>query len=377
VGVQLPVVVERLNGVSLQNVAGLSAAQSRLVTVKSFEQGPNPSLSAFNLMNYDASKAVPVITLTGIFNDTAATWKSLPDLLQSGPGDRNFVVEIESDQVAQLRFGDDTNGLPPQSGTTFNAAYRIGNGTAGNVGAESLVFLAAADPRIQSCINPLPASGGIDPETSEQIRRRAPQAFLTQERAVTMADYEAVVDANPQFEGAVATLRWTGSWYTVFLTAQPKTGTNLLPALQQVLKNNIERYRLAGQDFDFESPQYVPLQIELAVCVDPEYFRSDVQQSLLQVLGSQLLPNGKRGFFSPGAFTFGQTVYLSPIYAAARQVAGIVSVAATRFQPLGTKSDVYLANGEIPLGPLQIALMQNDPSFPNRGQLTLVMQGGK
>jgi hypothetical protein len=40
-----------------------------------------------------------------------------------------------------------------------------------------------------------------------------------------------------------------------------------------------------------------------------------------------------------------------------------------------TKS--YLKRGEIPLGSLQIAQMDNDPSYPNHGRLTLVMQGGK
>lgn len=377
VGVQLPIVAEQFNGVSLATVAGLFTSSSELVTVRSFEQEPNPSLSALDLMNYDADQAVPIITLTGTHNSAATKWICEPDLLESGPTDPSFVVEIESDQTAHLRFGDDTNGLRPESGASFTAGYRVGNGTAGNVGAESLIFLAAADVRIQTCINPLPASGGVDPETTDQIRRRAPQAFLTQERAVTMADYEAVVDRNSQVEQSVATLRWTGSWYTVFLTAQPKAGGNLPRVLEKALKRNVERYRLAGQDTQFEPPQYVPLQIELAICVDPDYFQSNVRQSLLQVLGSQTLPNGQRGYFYPGTFTFGQTVYLSPIYAAARQVAGVLSVTATIFQPQGVNSDVYLTNGEIPLGPFQIALMQNDPSFPNHGQLTLVLQGGK
>src|SRR5262249_49184797 len=187
---------------------------SELVTVRSFEQEPNPSLSAHDLMNFDASQAVPVITLSGIHNGVTTKWTPEPDLLKNGPSDPNFVVEIESDQTAYLRFGDNTNGLRPESGTSFTASYRIGSGVAGNVGAESLVFLATADARIQTCINPLPASGGIDPETTDQIRRRSPQAFLTQERAVTMADYEAVVDRNPQVEQSVATLRWPRSSYT-------------------------------------------------------------------------------------------------------------------------------------------------------------------
>lgn len=377
VDVQIPIVVEQFNAVSLATVSGLFTSNSELVSVKSFEEQPNPSLSAFDLMNYDASQAVPVITLSGVHNNVTTQWTPEPDLLESGPGDTAFVVEIEANQTANLRFGDNTNGLRPESGTSFTAAYRIGNGTAGNVGAESLVFLAAADARIQSCTNPLPASGGIDPETTDQIRRRAPQAFLTQQRAITMPDYEAVVDSNPQVQESVATLRWTGSWYTVFITAQPKAGGNLPPVLESALDQNVERYRLAGQDLQFESAQYVPLQIQLTVCVDPDYFQSDVQQSLLQVLGSQLLPNGQKGIFFPGNFTFGQAVYLSPIYAAARQVPGVLSVTATVFQPQGVNSNIYLANGEIPLGPFQVALMQNDPSFPNHGQLTLVMQGGK
>ncbi|HEY3860547.1 MAG TPA: putative baseplate assembly protein [Verrucomicrobiae bacterium] len=371
VGVQAPIVVEQFNGVSLENVADLLAAESTLVTVQSFEEEPNPGLSAADLINYDASQAVPVIKLKGVFEETVTTWAVEPDLMESGPADRNFVVEIEFDGTASLRFGDNTNGLAPVSETSFTASYRIGNGSAGNVGADSLVFLAA-DPRIISCTNPLPATGGVDPETMEQIRRRAPQAFMTQERAVTMADYEAVAESNPQVDKAVATLRWTGSWHTVFVTAEPTSAGNLTPALSKALKRNINRYRLAGQDLQLESPEYVPLQIELIVCVEPDYFQNDVQAALLVVLGS-----GPNGLFHPGAFTFGQTVYLSPIYAAARTVTGVCTVTAKVFAPQGVTTSIYLAAGEIPLGPFQIARMDNDRSFPNHGQLTLDMEGGK
>jgi predicted phage baseplate assembly protein len=286
------------------------------------------------------------------------------------------VVEIESNGVARLRFGDGTNGRFPDSGTVFTAAYRIGNGTAGNVGANSLTFFAG-DPRIESCTNPLPAAGGVDPETNDQICRRAPQAFMTQERAVSMTDYENVTESNSQVKQAVAELRWTGSWYTVFIAAEPDNAGNLTPALKKTLTKTVNRYRLAGQDVQLESPQYVPLQIKLTVCVDPDYFQANVKQALVAVLGCQMQANGQPGYFAPDTFSFGETVYLSPIYAAARKVAGVMSVSASAFQPQGIATKGYLRRGEIPLGPLQIAQMDNDPSYPNRGQLTLVMQGGK
>ncbi len=377
VGVHLPVLVEQFNELTLQNVAATFAADSDLINVRSFSEEPNPSLSACVLMNYDAASAVPEITLSGSFEGMTTTWTPKADLLESGAADTNFVVEIEFDGTARLRFGDNTNGKFPESLTQFLATCRIGNGTAGNVGAESLVFLATGDGRIQSCTNPLPASGGVDPETMDQIRRRAPQAFMTQERAITMPDYEAIAERNTQIDQAVATLRWTGSWYTVFIAAEPKGGGNLTPALSKTLTRSINRYRLAGQDIQLQSPQYLPLKIELTVCVDPSYFQADVRQGLLQVLGSQPLANGQKGLFAPDTFTFGQTVYLSPIYAAARKVAGVTSVTATVFEPQGINSTTYLDNGEIPLGPFQIARMDNDRSYPNHGQLTLVLKGGK
>jgi hypothetical protein len=151
----------------------------------------------------------------------------------------------------------------------------------------------------------------------------------------------------------------------------------LTPALQQAVGASVETCRLAGQDLQLESPQYVSLQIALSVEVEDNYFRSDVEESLLEVLGNQILPNGQKGFFYPDNFTFGQAVYLSPIYAAARSVAGVSSVMATQFQPQGVNASQYLSTGEIKLGSLQVARLENNPSYPNHGQLILSMQGGR
>jgi predicted phage baseplate assembly protein len=287
---------------------------------------------------------------------------------------------VDTDGTAYLRFGDGANGMLPETGEVFTAVYRIGNGTAGNVGANCLTNFAAgvvADSTIGNCTNPLPASGGIDPETNAQIRRRAPQAFLTQERAVTMQDYVNVVEQNPQVEDGAAELRWTGSWFTVFITAEPVGDGSMSKALRRSLTRTVNEYRLAGQDILIEPPEYVPLDIELAICVDPEYFQSDVQQSLMQVLGSGTLPGGQPALFAPQNFKLGQPVYLSPIYAAARGVAGVEAVTATVFEPEGQNSQVYVQQGFIPIGPFQVARMDNDPSLPGNGQLRLTMSGGK
>jgi Baseplate J-like protein len=376
-----PVTVEQFTNLSPATAADEIDSESALVIVQGFAQSIDPTLAASDLMNLDPSTAIAAITLSGTLNNVTSTWTPLQNLLASGAEDTNFVVEVEADNTATLRFGDDTNGLMPPTGTAFTATCRVGNGTAGNVGAESLTSLASGDGRITGCSNPMPASGGTDPETNAQIQRRAPQQFLTQERAIIMPDYVTAAESNSLVHNAVAAQRWTGSWYTVFIAAEPQpssqtggaqTGGTLTAAQQKSVTATVNSFRLAGEDIQLDSPQYVSLDIVLTICVDPDYFNLKVQRALNQVLGS-----GPGGFFNPAKFTFGQNVYLSPIYAAARSVPGVNAVTATMFQIQGVSDNTYLASGEIPLGSLQIARLENNPSFPNHGQLTLNMEGGK
>ena len=138
------------------------------------------------------SDVLPQITLSSMTNGAPATWQSHRTLLNSAADARDFVVEVSDDGGAALRFGDDEHGERPQAGTQFSALYRIGHGTAGNVGAESIVHVvaSAADlAAIAAVRNPLPAAGGVDPETPDDVRRNAPAAFRRQERAVTAEDY--------------------------------------------------------------------------------------------------------------------------------------------------------------------------------------------
>ena len=64
------------------------------------------------------------------------------------------------------------------------------------MGANSLVIHSRM-LNVVTCTNPLPGTGGTDPETNAQIVRRAPQAFLTQERAITMAGLRKRSGAEP------------------------------------------------------------------------------------------------------------------------------------------------------------------------------------
>jgi Baseplate J-like protein len=382
-GVSAPVLVEQFLNVALSTIEAQVNTAADLISVVSYEGEPNLSLTAAELMETSANDAIPAIRVTSIAPTIGAlpvAWTPEPDLLGSGPEDAQFVIEIDSDGTAYLRFGDGTNGKEPVEGDDFSAVYRVGNGLPGNVGANCLVnvwTVVAARPNVLGCTNPLPSMGGVDPETAAQIRRRAPVAYLTQERAITMQDYATVAERNAQIEDAAAQTRWTGSWFTVFVTAEPTDNKTMSPALLKSLTRSVNQFRLAGEAACVEPPQYIPLQIALTVCVDPDSFAMDVKKALEQMLGSCMQPSGQPALFNPKNFRLGQSVYLSSIYAAARKVQGVTRVTATTFEPEGQNTRVYLQQGYIPMGPFQVAMLANDPSLPANGRLTLKMQGGR
>lgn len=319
----------------------------------------------------------PAITLQSTLGADSATWTPRRDLLNSDAAATEFVVEVESDGAAVLRFGDDEHGARPNPDTEFTATYRVGNGRAGNIGAEALTHIVSAHAEIIGVRNPLPATGGVEPESIEDARKNAPEAFRIQQRAVTPADYAEVTERATEVQRAAATFRWTGSWHTVFLTVDRLGGLDVDAEFERRIRDHLERFRMAGYDLEVDGPHLVPLEIEMDVCVDPEHFRSDVKRVLTEMLSNGTLPDGRRGLFHPDNFSFGQTVYLSPIYAATQAVDGVASVHITKFQRQGVDDPRPREEGRLELDRLEIARLDNDRNFPERGVLKLNLGGGK
>jgi hypothetical protein len=294
-------------------------------------------------------------------------WTARRDLLASDSQAAEFVVETENDGHAVLRFGDGVNGRAPLAREALYARLRIGNGEAGNVGAEAIGHIFANG--INGVRNPMPAQGGIDPQPLSQARLYAPQAFRRQERAVTVDDYAAMMEREPRVQRAVATRRWTGSWYTMFITVDRHDEESIDAEFEEELRAFIERYRLAGHDIEIDAPIFVSLDIELHVCAKPGYFAADVEQRLLEVFSAGRLPGGGTGFFYPDRFTFAQPVYLSAVIAAAMAVPGVSYVTPVRFQRLGRNPAGEIASGRIPMTRLEIARLDNDPNAPENGRL--------
>ncbi len=314
------------------------------------------------------------------------TWLPQKDLLESGPEDSGFVVEMDDDGFAHLRFGDGVCGRQPEAGADFLACYRIGNGTAGNVGAERISKIAfktnsadaAGQIQIISLRNPFAAQGGTDPEPVAEVKLFAPGAFQKViERAITADDYATLAERNPKLQQANVVLRWTGSWYEARVAVDPLGSESPDESLLRNVRAHLNHFRRLGHDLAVDAADYVPLQLTLDVCVLPQYQRGHVEAALLDVFSNRVLAGGQTGFFYPDNLTFGEGIYLSQIIAAAQAVTGVQSVKVTTFQRLCEPANNELSTGVLALAPNEIAQLDNDPNFPEHGKLTLNLRGGR
>jgi len=275
-------------------------------------------------------------------------------------------------------------GRMPDAGTRFQAVYRVGNGASGNVGAEAISHIVFRNRLPQGAEirprNPFPAVGGAVPEPFAEAKLFAPHGFRKElQRAITADDYAHIVmrDFKHKVQRAAAKLRWTGSWYEV-LVAIDRLGS--LEADEELLcemAGHLYRYRRIGHDVVVKPARYVSLQIAITVCVLPSYLRGHVKAALLDVFSNRLLRDGRLGFFHPDNLSFGEGIYLSKLVAAAQAVTGVESVIVTTLERFFEGPNGGIESGVLPLGPFEIARLDNDPSFPENGMLTLDVRGGR
>ncbi len=142
----------------------------------------------------------PVLVQSASRGDEAdgwADWQVVADFSASGPTDRHVLLDPASGELAfgpAVRQADGTIrqfGSVPARDTVIRAArYRTGGGRVGNVARGAISVLRSSVPYVAGVTNREAATGGVDGETLDEAKLRAPVALRTQERAVTQRDYE-------------------------------------------------------------------------------------------------------------------------------------------------------------------------------------------
>jgi hypothetical protein len=151
------------------------------------------------LQNFSLSKSpltyVSASTPTGTDTTLVARvnsieWHEEASLADMFPGSRTYFTEENHDGVTSVTFGDGRYGSRVPTGpSNVKAVYRSGIGASGNVDAGRISQLATRPLGVKDVINPVPSTGGTDPDTLEQARANVPIAIEALDRLVSLPDY--------------------------------------------------------------------------------------------------------------------------------------------------------------------------------------------
>ncbi len=274
-----------------------------------------------------------------------------------------------------IRFGDGEFGQIPAPDTNFRVKYRLGGTRRSNVAADTITTIDFAGGL--SVTNPLPATGGFDPETPAEVRQLAPEAFrsLTY-RAVRPEDYAEAAERLPWVQKAGSAFRWTGSWLTSFTTPDPKGKVILENPEKFQLTDQLNRFRQAGREINVLDPIYANIDLKIDVCVAENAYGGEVKERVMEALMGKTGINPREGYFSPDRFTFGTFLERSTLEAAIQNVPGVKAVEKITFRRrawFGWRTFTELSYDP---GMNAIIRIANDPLHPQRGTLNIYTHGG-
>ena len=307
---------------------------------------------------------------------TAEEWHEVISLIHSSGVDKHFTVETDEEGRSLVRFGDGTNGMELPEESKVTCQYQVGEPLEGNIGADQLTaFDDGKYAEVTQCWNPFDVSNGRAPEPVEEIIRRVPEAYrFRQLRAVTLQDYVNRARELEDVSNAAATYQWTGSWRTVRVTIDPRGTTELGRELREKVEDQLDAVRLIGEDLEIRPPEFVPLQIDVKVCVLPDYWPDDISYILDQEFSDGFTPDGRMGFFHPDLWTFGQPLRDSQIIGRIQSVPGVdhvVWVKMKRYNEATPGTDAI-----IELQPNEIIQVKNDPDHMELGSIQFDVRGG-
>ena len=172
---------------------------------------------------------------------------------------------------------------------------------------------------VKSVTNPLPATGGEDPESEASIRTSAPLTVLTLGRVVSLRDYEDFARTFAGLDKAHAVWTWAAGARGVYVPVAGADGA-VVPEgsdLQTKLVGALLSAGAPGIHVKVGSYRPAYFRVAATVRVDPIYLKEKVAAAVEAAL---------RANFSFEARAFGQPVALSEVVTVMQNVEGVVAV---------------------------------------------------
>lgn len=257
----------------------IELVQGELFT-NSFIHDVNYPFKKYILVSDNIDISTITVSIQNSETDTSGqydNWEQAKDITKITENSLVYFVEENADGFYQIHFGDGVLGKKLNDGNKITCSYLVARPDSNGIGFNGSVSTFSCDKyaSISNTITTVRSSyGGAEQETIESIRNKAPKSFTTQERAVTVDDYAAIL--MKQFPNIKDVNCWGGEdndppeYGKIFICIKPKNGETLSFNEKQDISNTLKRDRaVVGITSIFEDPEYTYLNTTSNIQVNP------------------------------------------------------------------------------------------------------------
>lgn len=248
----------------------------------------NTALRRFIIPSANIDTTTLLVTVQESASNTLTReYKHNSDITDIGANSFVYFVEENEMETWTVYFGDGVLGYRPKDGNIVQVSYLDTNGASANdITRFALVNPIASIYKDNVVLTATQKSfGGTDKEDISKIRFRAPQYYSSQNRAVTVDDYESIITKNYANIDAVAV--WGGEdnvppvYGKVYVSLKTKGYYALTQAEKTVIKNDlIKNTNVVTVTPELVDPDYMYIIVEGTVTYNPNLTTKSASQLL-------------------------------------------------------------------------------------------------
>jgi len=256
-----------------------------------YSQLSNPkSIFVLPDANIDTS-TIKVSVSPNAGNTFSETYTQVTEVLDITSESAAYFLQESKNGNYEIYFGDDVVGKALTDGCIVSVEYLTTNGTAANqangfinaalIGVYSNVVVDVVDV----------ASGGAIRESVDSIKYSAQAQYATQNRLVTVKDYESYIKSHYPSIDAISV--WGGEDETpkvfgrVFISLKPKANYYLSETeKQRIITEIINPKAIVSVAAEIRSPEYLYLLVNSIVQYDPKKTTLDAETLKTQIKNS-------------------------------------------------------------------------------------------
>lgn len=258
----------------------------------------------------------------------------------AGSKDTTSLCDFDMNKPLVNQIGDIINnnslGQIPNANTTMFIRYRIGGGSDTNIGPNVLntvgllnMSVNGVNQSINASVrkslkvnNSLPALGGRDEPSVDEIRYMVKYNFSAQNRAVTIKDYQSRISLMPgqygvPFRCGVFEEQNKIKIYTIGLDANSRLNNESTSTLRENIATYLSDYRMMNDYVQITNGKIINLAFEIDLFIDKKLPQSQIITEVI---------NSVKNYMDINKFDMGDNIYLSTLIETINNVGGVLNV---------------------------------------------------